>query len=225
MPNLCPQLIPLYTQWKQSLEDLSQARVRFMETGDKGDHQSVVDLQVQVESARQAYGRGAYETLVSYGENDICALEATIAEVMDQRMLAGGGDGFTFVCDWGHVTEVIPWGNTSDNIDHALSIIGYLSGLTALSLDGTKVSKLENLPDSLTSISLVGTELSVLPDILPNALEGLHLTNSKVRTIPVKLPDSLKALWLAGTPAAKDQQIVERLEARREQDPYFYFEV
>jgi Leucine-rich repeat (LRR) protein len=243
MHNICPQLVPLYTQWKSSLDQLSQAILKFTESGSDEDHQSILDLQNQVKAAQEAYTREAYGTFVDYRDLRLCVLEAMIVQVIDQRLKEGGGNQVVFKVQSERVVKISASENQSTTINTIFPLLQHLHSLTHLYLDGTQVSKIENLPDSLTVLDLGGTqvkEIENLPDSLtvldlrrtqvkeienlPDSLTHLNLNGTQVKKIE-NLPDSLRWFDLGGTPAAEDPEQIAVLEAFKQTHPGFNYHI
>jgi hypothetical protein len=167
MPNICPQLTPLYTQWKTSLESLSLARLRFIQTGEMEDHEKIIQLQAQVEAAREVYNKQAYETLVPYGKHEICTLEAIVLEAIDQRLQEGGGDEVVLTVNAGRVVKIDVCRNQSHSVEATYSLLPLLTSLQVLDLEGTKVLTIPDaLLESLLWLDFTATEAANNLDII-----------------------------------------------------------
>jgi hypothetical protein len=198
MPSTtCPQLIPLYTAWKDGLAIMREARLRFQESGSEQDSQLFDEARDLARQARLDYRHAAYETMVKFRGWEICQVEALIVERMDQMLEKSDWSEASLSVRNGHIRLLTFSENQSTSIDRVVGLTTYLSKITWLYCSGTKLTQLPELPDSLTTLSCSGTKLTELPK-LPDSLITLACANTKLPELP-KLPDSLITLACANT--------------------------
>jgi hypothetical protein len=198
MPSsLCPQLIPLYTAWKDGLAIMREARLRFQQSGSEEDSRAFDEARELARQARLEYRKAAYETMVKFRGWEICQLESMVVERMDWILQEGEGEPVRLYTEHGRVRLLDLTSNKSTSIDHVVRLSMYFSKLTELFCSYTQLTQLPKLSDSFTRLSCSYTQLTQLPE----------------------LPDSLTWLDIRFTPAAQDPAIQARLKAFKQSHP------
>jgi hypothetical protein len=227
----CPQLIPLYTAWKDGLAKVREARLRFQESGSEEDSRAFDEAREFVKKARLEYRKAGYETTVEYRGMKICQVEALVVERMDQMLEDGGGREALLRVNQGHIEFLSVSDNRSRFIDQVVGLTTYLTKLTELHCFNTQLTNFPELPDSLTELFCQNTQISQiykLPDSLtklvcnnnfnlsalpelPYSLVYLNASNTGLSKLP-ELPVSLSHINISFTPVAEESLIQDRLD-------------
>jgi hypothetical protein len=197
MPSTaCPQLIPLYTAWKDSLTTMREARLRFQESGSEEDSRAFDEAVLQVKQATKEFEEVAYKTTVEYREKQVCQLDALVIGRIDELLGTGKNQESQFKVEDGRIIIVDITRNKSPFANEAVALMKYLGNLhTFIALRVPHLERISNMPESLLILDCAHTSISSISELPSQLMIFQCYDNPNLEFLP-EIPPTVHTLHI-----------------------------